>query len=46
MKKAEVLNDVFASVFTSSCSSHIAQVAEGKGRYWENEPPVAVEDQV
>ena len=30
MEKAEVLNDSFASVFTRKCSSHTAQVAEGK----------------
>ncbi|GAB0190056.1 hypothetical protein GRJ2_001470900 [Grus japonensis] len=32
MEKVEVLNDFFASVFTGKCSSHTAQVAEGKGR--------------
>jgi len=37
-----VLNDFFASVFTSKCT----QVAEGKGRDWENEEPLTVEDQV
>jgi len=37
----------FASVFNSKCSSHTAQVAEGKGRAWENEePPTVGEDQV
>ena len=42
----EVLN-FFASVFTDKCSSHTAQVAEGKGRDWENEePPTVGEDQV
>ena len=47
MERAEVLNDFFASVFTSKCSSHTTQVTEGKGRDWENEePPTAGEDQV
>ncbi|GAB0175757.1 mitochondrial enolase superfamily member 1 [Grus japonensis] len=47
MEKAEVLNDFFASVFTGKCSSHTAQVAEGKDRDWENEePPTVGEDQV
>jgi len=37
----------FSSVFNSKCSSHTAQVAEGKGTDWENEEPPAVgEDQV
>ncbi|GAB0177408.1 mitochondrial enolase superfamily member 1 [Grus japonensis] len=45
MEKAEVLNDVFASVFTGKCLSHTAQVAEG--RDWESaEPPTVGEDQV
>jgi len=42
MEKVEVLSDFFASVFTDKCSSHTAQVAEGKGRDWENEEPPAV----
>ncbi|GAB0189727.1 hypothetical protein GRJ2_001438000 [Grus japonensis] len=47
MEKAEVLNEFFPSVFTSKCSSHTAQVAEGKGRDWENEePPTVGGDQV
>lgn len=37
MEKAEVLKDFFASVFTSKCSSHTAQIAEGVNRNWENE---------
>ncbi|GAB0207018.1 mitochondrial enolase superfamily member 1 [Grus japonensis] len=45
MEKAEVLNDFFASVFTGKCSSHTAQVTEG--RDWENEePPTVGEDEV
>ena len=47
MEKAEVLNDFFASVFNSNCSSHTAQVAEGKDGDWENEEsPTVGEDQV
>jgi len=47
MEKAEVPNSFLASVFTGKCSSHIAQVTEGKGRDWENkEPPTVGEDQV
>ena len=41
-EKAEVLNDFFASVFTGKCSSHTAQVAEGKSRDWENEEPPTI----
>ncbi|GAB0207312.1 mitochondrial enolase superfamily member 1 [Grus japonensis] len=45
MEKAEVLNAFFASVFTGKCSSHTAQVTEG--RDWENaEPPTVGEGQV
>ncbi|PKU41658.1 rna-directed dna polymerase from mobile element jockey-like [Limosa lapponica baueri] len=36
-EKAEELKEFFALVFTSKCSSHTTQVAEGKGRVWENE---------
>lgn len=35
-EKVEVLNDVFASVFTGERSSHIAQATEGKSRDWNN----------
>ncbi|GAB0205626.1 mitochondrial enolase superfamily member 1 [Grus japonensis] len=46
-EKAEVLSDFFASVFTGKCSSHTAQVTEGKGRDWENEELSTVgEDEV
>ena len=43
---ARCSHHLFASVFTGKCSSHTAQVAEGKGRDWENEEPPTVEDQV
>jgi len=47
VKKAEVLNNFFASAFNSKCSSHTTHVAEGKGRDWENEElPTVGEDQV
>jgi len=42
VEKAEVLNKVFASVFTGKCSSHITQVADGKGRDWKNEDLLTV----
>ena len=37
MENAEVLSNFFVSVFTIKCSSHTAQVTEGKGKDWENE---------
>jgi len=40
-----VLSDFFASVFTNKCSSHTAQVADGKGRDRENDKRLTVEDQ-
>jgi len=42
MEKAEVLNEFFVLFFTVKCSSHTAQVTEGKGRDWENEAPDTV----
>ncbi|KFQ11448.1 hypothetical protein N330_00764, partial [Leptosomus discolor] len=41
-EEVEVLNVFFASVFTSKCSSHTAQVTEGKGRDRKNEEPPTV----
>ena len=48
MEKTKVLNDIFASVFTSKGPSHTAQDSEGKGKggEWENEELSTVEDQV
>ncbi|PKU43228.1 rna-directed dna polymerase from mobile element jockey-like [Limosa lapponica baueri] len=40
MEKAEVLDDIFALVFTGKGSNHTAQITEGKGRDWENEEPL------
>ena len=47
MEKAEVLQNIFALVFTGKCSSHTTQVTDSKGRDWENEElPTVGEDQV
>jgi len=47
MEKAEVLNNFFASVFTSKCSSHATQVTEGKGENREKEElPTVGDDEV
>ena len=41
------LRYIFVSVFTSKCSSHLAQVTDGKGRELKNEEQLTVrEDQV
>ncbi|GAB0179420.1 ras GTPase-activating protein 1-like [Grus japonensis] len=40
MEKPEVLNDFFASIFSSDYSSHTAQVAEGKGSSVSKRRPV------
>jgi len=46
MEKAEVLGNFVASLFSGKCSSHTAQVTEGKVRDWDNEEPCTVrEDQ-
>jgi len=45
-EKAEVLNDIFTSFFTSKSSSHTALLTDGKSRDWENEEPLNVEDQI
>jgi len=44
MEKTEVLNVFFASVLIGKCSSHTAQVSDGKGRDWENEEPPTIQD--
>ena len=46
MEKAQVLNDLFASVFTGKGSTRTAQAAESKGKNWEKEVmPAVSEDQ-
>lgn len=39
MEKTEVLNEFYASVFNSKCSSHQAQFLREKCKDWENEDP-------
>ncbi|KAK4815453.1 hypothetical protein QYF61_002842 [Mycteria americana] len=50
MEKAEVLNNIFASVFNGKLSSHISQAPELQGRDWRSPtvgvPPTVGEDQV
>lgn len=47
MKKAEVLSNVFSSVFNGILSPCISQGLELQSRDWGNEvPPIAGEDQV
>jgi len=44
IEKDEGLNDFFASVFTSKCSSCTAEVTDSKSRDWENEEPHTIEE--
>ena len=44
MEKAEVLNDFFASVFTSKGSSHTTEAAESNGKNLEEEDLPAVSE--
>ncbi|KAK4807239.1 hypothetical protein QYF61_024359 [Mycteria americana] len=44
MEKAEVLNALFASVFTSKTSLQESQVPETKGKVWSKEDLALVED--
>ncbi|KAJ7426562.1 rna-directed dna polymerase from mobile element jockey-like protein [Willisornis vidua] len=48
MEKTERSSTNFASIFTSKCFSHTAQISKGKGRDWENEEMLSTvrEDQV
>jgi len=47
IEKAEKLKKIFASIFTSKCSSHTTQFADGKGDDWKNEElPTVGEDWV
>lgn len=47
MEKAEVINNIFALVYTGNCSFYTSQVTKSQGRDWRNEVPLVVgEDQV
>lgn len=47
MKKAEVINYLFPSVFTNKSSNLTVQIAEGKElENWENEEPHTVGDKI
>ena len=47
MEKAEVVNKLFASVFTASQASHISQVPEHLRSGWESKvPPTVSKEQV
>jgi len=47
VEKAEVLSDVFASIFIRKCSSHTTQLADSNSREWENdELPTVGDNQV
>ena len=46
-EKAEVLNNIFASVFADNCSLHTPQIFAFEGGDWgSNVPPTVREDQV
>lgn len=45
-EKAELLNNIFVSVFTNKCFSHTTWDTEDKVRDWENELLVVGEDQI
>jgi len=47
MEKTEVLSNLFASVFTGTCSSPVSPVTECQGRDWGDEVPLIIgEDRV
>jgi len=45
-EKAEVLDNIFASVFTGNFSSYTSQVDGPQGRDWQSEVPPTGGDQV